>query len=156
MKKGYLNSLFLGAALGLSLVAVSPLTLAAEAAKSPTVETSPIVEVEKSPITPIPELVKEKLDYRLVYAEKSPVKTIPLNNTEFKVRVYSNGTPKGDQELKTNEEAEFDFDKLAKSHSTFISMSLVKIQDDAKNNQICQGNLVPGKNELVVTCQKKN
>jgi hypothetical protein len=171
MKKECFKSVFLVAALGLSLITVSPQIQAAEELKSPITEVPPLVNQANTPITkvttpsltegeksPILELAKEKenLSYRLVYADNSPLKTIPLNNTEIKVRVYANGTPKGDQELKTNEEAEFDFDKLAKSHRTYIGMNLVQIQDQAKNNQICQGHFVKAKNELVVTCQKKN
>lgn len=93
--------------------------------------------------------------YRVVYSKNSPLKDLSLNNTEIKVNLYSNGIPKGHQAFKTNEQGEFEFKAPKHVHQQSLSMSLVKLQDDAKKNEVCEGYLKHKNNELQVTCQKK-
>lgn len=95
------------------------------------------------------------IQYRLVYAKNSPMTDLSLNNAEIKVHLYSNGVPKGQQVLKTNEQGEFEVNQPKHIHARAISMNLIHLQNDAKNNETCEGFLVNGKNELKVTCQKK-
>lgn len=96
------------------------------------------------------------VQYRLVYAKNSPMTDLSLNNAEIKVHLYSNGVPKGQQVFKTNEQGEFEFNQPKHVHSRAISMNLIRLQNDAKNNEACEGYLDHKKNELKVTCQKKH
>ena len=133
-------SLTLSSVLTLIFLAASPSVLAA-------------TDKEKSDIKKAEPKV---IQYRLVYAKNSPMTDLSLNNTEIKVHLYSNGVPKGQQVFKTNEQGEFEFNQPKHVHSRAISMNLIHLQNDAKNNETCEGYLVHGKNELKVTCQKKH
>lgn len=140
MKRSNVFSLALSSVLTIAFMIVSPSVFAAK-------------NKEKNDIkSPEPKIIQ----YRLVYAKNSPMTDLSLNNAEIKVHLYSNGVPKGQQVFKTNEQGEFEFNQPKHVHSRAISMNLIRLQNDAKNNETCEGFLVHGKNELKVTCQKKH
>lgn len=132
-----------------SLILSSVLTLAFLAA-------SPSVFADKDKEKNNKKSEPKVTQYRLVYAKNSPMTDLALNNAEIKVHLYSNGVPRGQQIFKTNEQAEFEVNQPKHIHSRAISMNLIHLQNDAKNNETCEGYLVHGKNELQVTCQKKH
>jgi hypothetical protein len=127
MKQYRTLTLILGSALSLALLTLSPNLLAES----------------------------KSTQYRLVYADNSPMKDLSLNNVDFKVHYYLNGMPKGQRAFKSNEEGQFEFNQAKHGYHQRVAMNLVKLQDDAKNKETCEGQLVQGKNELKVTCYKK-
>src|SRR5438067_382747 len=75
-------------------------------------------------------------EFTIEYAEKSPVKEIPLSNTTLKLKVWYNGNPSGIIEATTDENNHFKLDQF--QDSSELALEVVSITDEEKYNAHCR------------------
>lgn len=95
----------------------------------------------------------ENNEFSIDYAEKSPVKDIPLNNTTLKLKVWYNGNPRGIIEVSTDENHHFKLDEF--KDASAIALEVVSIKDEEKYNAGCRSVTKPkDKYNILLLCKK--
>lgn len=90
--------------------------------------------------------------YTIAYVEKSPIKDVPLQNTTLKVMVFYNGNPMGIEEVTTDADGNFTFDKY-KDHKA-LRLEVVSVGDQNKYNARCHDKEVKGDlHQIQIICE---
>lgn len=95
----------------------------------------------------------DKNKFSIEYAEKSPIKEVPLKNATLKIRVWYNGNPSGDMEVSTDENQNFTLDQF--KDPSAVALQILSITDQEKYNARCQNTEDSGdKRQIMVFCKK--
>jgi hypothetical protein len=104
-----------------------------------------------TPTTTEPQLNPDTT-YTIAYVEKSPIKHVPLQNTTLKVMVFYNGNPMGIEEVSTDADGNFTFDKYKDGKA--IRLEVISVNDQNKFNARCRDTESPSDlHQIQIVCE---
>ena len=92
--------------------------------------------------------------FKVKYARKSPIKSIPIKNTTLKLAIFYHGEPKGYTLVRTDKNGNFDYNFGPDDNKLNLSLELVAVRDELKYKAHCYGTTsVDNPKELIINCE---
>jgi hypothetical protein len=105
-----------------------------------------------SPHLPETPSVDAKFVYAIKYNNFSPMKNVPLENSNLKIQVYYNGNPVGFEVVQTDDSKNFTFEKYPDTQ--FVTMEVLAVENQEQYHAYCKGGMdAEGSHEIIITCK---